>query len=122
MNGPIACDSGTEDQSVESVFTQRSPQFSECEEGNESTKNDNTPADQIVDADFAQNTTRRSIVNKPFDEFLDKVKGEDKQAIHECLVDSRLIEWSVFKLPAEVRHFSDENDFADYKALMSANA
>jgi hypothetical protein len=81
----IVDNSGTENQSVEFVFIQRRPQFPECEQRNEGTKNDNTPTDQIVDADFAQDTSGRPTVNNPSDEFLDNVKDEHKQAKHECL-------------------------------------
>jgi hypothetical protein len=52
MNEQVVCHSKVN----ESRKSGRPPQFAEREEGNEGTKYDDTPADQIGDADFKKQT------------------------------------------------------------------
>src|ERR1700720_1346925 len=108
---------GFEKQRVEFILAHHSAKLPEGEERNEGAEDDERPAEQIVDVDLAPDSSKRIMVNDAFDELLDEVKGEDKQAEDDGLVENRLVQRFGVDTPAKVRPLSDENDLGDDKSI-----
>jgi hypothetical protein len=72
---------------AEVLFTEHPLQFPECKEWNESTKHDETTAQQIVDAYLAQRCCRIFPMDKQSDQFFNNVTREYEQAKQKRLMN-----------------------------------